>query len=252
MFAHLWIDFAMLGKDTHPDPDLQVNWWDNSVQAAWASWQFAVDHHDDVVCDGDDDFTTYQATSWGLTAAEGPDGDYHAYGAEPAATVPDHDGTIAPYGAGSALMMLPEKSIPALEQYFSGSDLWRYRFGFGDAYNLDPAVCGNPWYSHAGFGIDQGPLLIGIENYRSRLVWDILKQSEDIWPTICSIIPLRFDFNGNGQVDVLDINSAADHWGCHAGNVCYAPEYDGNSDGQIDIIDIQSVAARWGEVCGPS
>ncbi len=189
-FAHLWIDFEWLGEDGHPvEP---VNWWQNSVEATWANWQFVVDHHEDVACNGEEDhYTTYSETSWGLTAADNPcPGDpnpYHAYGALPAAVAPDHDGTIAPYGAGMATMFLPEKAIPALKHYFDGTDLWRYRFGFGDSYNLDPADCGGDCYNHAAFGIDQGPMLIAIENYRSGLVWKTMAGEGHIREAICMI-----------------------------------------------------------------
>jgi len=197
VFAHLWIDFATLGKDKHISPTLQIDWQQNSVEAACANWQFAVDHQDDKTCDGDDDYTTYSSLSWGLTASDGPDeaDPYHAYGAWPAAVPPDHDGTVQPYGAGMATMFLPEKAIPALKNYFVNTDLWRYRFGFGDAYNLDPPDCNGPWYNHAAFGIDQGPMLISIENYRSGFIWELMKRSDpvcralnSIWTTLCTPI----------------------------------------------------------------
>lgn len=188
-FAHLWIDFEALGEDNHPTTP--VNWWQNSIDAALANWQFSVDHHDDVPCNANEEFTTYSQVSWGLTAAEGPDEEdsYRAYGALPTDTntEPVHDGTIAPYGAGMSTFLVPEKSIPTLVYYFENTDLWRYRFGFGDAYNQDPPVCGNPWYNHALFGIDQGPLLIGIANYRSGLVWETLKSNPYLQNALCAI-----------------------------------------------------------------
>lgn len=189
-FAHLWIDFESLGDDGHPV--LAVDWWQNSVEAARANWQFAVDHQDGDTCNGEEDrYTTYSETSWGLTAADNPcPGDpnpYHAYGALPAAAAPDHDGTIAPYGAGMGMMFLPEKAIPALKHYFEGTDLWRYRFGFGDSYNLDPADCGGACYNHAAFGIDQGPILIAIENYRTGLVWATMAGERHLREAICMI-----------------------------------------------------------------
>jgi uncharacterized repeat protein (TIGR01451 family) len=186
VFAHLWVDFSVLGTDNHPSPTLQIDWWNNSVEAAWANWQFVVDHQD-TTCDEDDDYyTTYGENSWGLTAADGPDGEYHAYGALPVSEVitPTHDGTIAPYGAGMAMMFLPDQVTPTLKHYFANTDLWRYRFGFGDAYNLDPPGCCGDWYNHAAFGIDQGPMLIAIENYRSDLIWETIAQNDDISRTL--------------------------------------------------------------------
>ena len=246
VFAHLWADFSILGTDNQPHPALQVDWWQNSVEAAWCNWQFAVDHQDDTACDSDDDYTTYRETSWGLTACDGPDGEYHAYGAAPAAVPPNHDGTIAPYGAGMAIVFLPEKAIPALKYYFANTDLWHYRFGFGDAYNLDPPDCNGPWYNHAAFGIDQGPMLIAIENYRSGLIWDIAKQNSYIWQALCAIAPLRYDLNGDRHVDIVDILLVANCW--RSTDPECAP-YDLDGDGDIDIVDIMLVASRWSTSC---
>jgi hypothetical protein len=196
VFAHLWVDFRFRGEDNHPSQP--VDWWSNSVEAAWANWQFTVDHHDDTPCDGDDDYTTYGVKSWGLTAADGPydEESYRAYGAQPVdpATDVDHDGTIAPYGAGMATMLLPEKSIPALKHYFEATDLWRYRFGYGDAYSLDPPDCNGPWYNRAAFGIDQGPMLIGIENHRSGLIWNTMKRNSSIRDALCSIVYCSYGY----------------------------------------------------------
>lgn len=180
VFAHLWFDLKTLGEDGHPSR--RVDWWKNSVEAAEANWQFAVDHEDDAACDGDDDYLTYGETSWGLTACDGPDDSYHAYGAPPVdlRSEAEHDGTIAPYGAGMAAMLLPEKAVPSLKHYFGHEELWHYRLGYGDAYNLDPPDCGEPWYNRSRFGIDQGPMLIGIEHQRSRLIWDTLSRNDDL------------------------------------------------------------------------
>jgi hypothetical protein len=84
-----------------------------------------------------------------------------------------------------ATIVLPEKAVPAFRHYFDYTDLWRYRFGYGDAYNLDPPVCGGPWYNHATFGIDQGPMLMSIENYRSGLIWDKVMRNSSIRRALC-------------------------------------------------------------------
>ena len=187
-FAHLWVDFRPLGFDRHPTQ--AVDWWQNSIQAAWAGWQYAVDHQDATACDGDDDFLTFSPLAWGLSAAKGPDGAYHAYGSLPTAGgIVEQDGTLAPYAAGMALPLLPEKALPALQNYYAAAGSWHPRFGFVDAYNLDPPGCTGPWYNPVGFAIDQGPLLLSIENYRSGFVWNTLKSSpylrravHTLWP----------------------------------------------------------------------
>lgn len=58
-----------------------------------------------------------------------------------------------------------------------------------------------------------------------------------------------YDFNGNGVVDVADIQLVASHWRCKCGDVCYDPLYDLDHDCDIDIVDIMLVTAHWGETC---
>ncbi|MFH1859533.1 MAG: PorV/PorQ family protein [bacterium] len=145
-----------------------MNWWENSVNASKANWQYCQDKG-------------YEG--WGLTACEGPDSNYYCYGAPPCGEHegPKDDGTLTPYGAGSSIAFSPNESIQALKHYFKNTDIWRYLFGFGDTYNSYNATVTNyyngPWYNHVYFGIDQGPMLIGIENYRSGLVWNRFMQN---------------------------------------------------------------------------
>ena len=86
------------------------------------------------------------------------------------------NGVVPPYAAGSAIMFAPAESLAALREYMSLRDadgqplVWRNPddggYGFVDAFSLDPA------YGHdENLGIDQGPLLLAIENVRTGLVW---------------------------------------------------------------------------------
>ena len=167
VFAHLWIDFQPFGKD-HPPANgpISVDWWENSVQATLANQEFTIDHSDDQVCDGDSDYTTYSANALDLTAADGFD--------------PDGDGPLTPYqrlaladrpwhtpgsrrhncayGAARHNNVQPDIAIAALKHFFTDTEVWNYRLGFGDAYNLDFPDCNGPWYNHAVFGIDNGPM----------------------------------------------------------------------------------------------
>lgn len=58
-----------------------------------------------------------------------------------------------------------------------------------------------------------------------------------------------YDFNGNGWVDVADIQAVANHWRCKCGDACYDPLYDIDDDCDIDVVDIMLVVAHWGETC---
>jgi hypothetical protein len=142
----------------------------------------------------------YSADVWGLTASDGPvDADYviggrsrhfwtyTAHGAD--FTEVRDDGTLAPTAAGGSIPFAPEVAIPALrEMRRRYGDLVFQRYGFVDAFNptlSDPAlrvqtgrvVPGVGWFDVDYLGIDQGPILLQAENYRSGLIWSLMRRS---------------------------------------------------------------------------
>jgi hypothetical protein len=111
----------------------------------------------------------YSASCWGLTASDGPDG-YSAY-------APDNDnGTIAPTAAISSLPYAPAESMQALRHFLSshGEKLWG-RYGFFDAFNES-----RDWYSDTYISIDQGPIVVMIENHRSGLLWKLFMSVPEV------------------------------------------------------------------------
>ena len=153
-FPHIWIDF----RDKH---DRFADYFENSKNATLAQRQCAIDQSQK--------FKSYGPDSWGLTATEGPAG-YKAYGAPPGWAT--HDGTVAPSACGASIVFTPDESISCLkyirEHY--GDKLWG-RYGFSDSFNRDLN-----FYSKKVFAINQGLLLLMIENYRSRLIWDVMNR----------------------------------------------------------------------------
>jgi len=113
--------------------------------------------------------TGYGETVWGLTASRGPDG-YQAF--HPA----NDRGTVAPTAAISAMAYTPRESMTALKHYYYdlGQRLWG-DFGFKDAFNLDRG-----WVEHGCLAIDQGPIVVMIENHRSGLCWRLFMANQDI------------------------------------------------------------------------
>lgn len=153
-YSAIWIDFR--NKN-----DGLADYFENSRIATLVNRQFTLDHRDR--------FLTYSEDIWGLTASTGPNG-YKAYGSEPGGAV--HDGTIAPTAAGASIVFTPELSVRALKaMYHKFKDRLWGRYGFSDAFNLD-----RNWYSQEVLGIDQGPILLMIENYRSELIWELFMQ----------------------------------------------------------------------------
>ncbi|MBI5596150.1 MAG: DUF1861 family protein, partial [Elusimicrobia bacterium] len=163
LFTH---QFSQLWLDLRGRRDAGHDYFDQSVRATLL--------HRDTAVAAAKDFATYGPNCWGWTACDGPEG-YRAYGADPAGPV--HDGTIAPAAAGGSAAFTPALSIAALrwmkETY--GGRIWG-RYGFSDAFNTDPRWRGRfnadgMWRSPDAVGIDQGAILLAVENARTGGVW---------------------------------------------------------------------------------
>ncbi|RPH34211.1 DUF3131 domain-containing protein, partial [bacterium] len=202
-FAQCWIPGKQLGLD-HGSPTA-VNWWENSRAAALTDRQFCID--------SSGRYMTYSMNSWGLTACFGPTG-YNggfskSYGAQPLADAPaNHDGTIAPYGAGSCLPFFSEdpsknEAMAALRNfYYNYPKLWGI-YGLKDAFNLGTrADTTDDWYTDDYVGIDSGPLLVMIENYRSGLVWKYFSRNAQINNALRQVFQDTATFTSAGEINV--------------------------------------------------
>ena len=106
----------------------------------------------------------YEDRIWGLTASDGPAA-YTAYGAPPEGS---HDGTVAPTAALSSIRFTSQESIAAARyMYFQYKHRIWGQHGFTDAFNIS-----TDWRGEDSLGIDQGALLLAIENYRTGMVRD--------------------------------------------------------------------------------
>lgn len=114
----------------------------------------------------------YGAAAWGLTACDIPNG-YNA--CSPA----NDNGTIAPTAALSCMPYTPKESMEALRYFLTlGPKLWG-EYGFRDAYNLD-----RDWFAESYLAIDQGPIVVMIENYRTQLCWKLFMSNPEIEPAL--------------------------------------------------------------------
>jgi hypothetical protein len=194
-YSHVWIDFRGIA-----DPYMQGHGSDyfiNSRAATLAQRAYAIANPNA--------WAGYDATHWGLSASDGPADvaltiggrlrQFHTYWARGASftEIPD-DGTIAPTAAGGAIPFAPELALPALiamrETY--GSNLFS-TYGFLDAFN--PTFNGTPsqghvvsgvgWFDTDYLGIDQGPILVMAENYRTGLIWRLMRQHPAIVRGLC-------------------------------------------------------------------
>ncbi|WP_316785500.1 glucoamylase family protein [Pedobacter frigiditerrae] len=111
----------------------------------------------------------YGPECWGLTASDIPSG----Y----AASSPTNDlGVIAPTAALSSFPYTPTESMAALKFFYYklGDKLWS-NYGFVDAFKLS-----EPWFATSTLAIDQGPIIIMIENHRSKLLWNLFMSAPEI------------------------------------------------------------------------
>ncbi|MFN8650798.1 MAG: glucoamylase family protein [Gemmatimonadales bacterium] len=188
-FTHVWVDFRGI-----QDPFMRshgIDYFENSRRATLAQRAYAVDNPMG--------WAGYGANAWGISASDGPADvtlDYtgkarrfFTYAARGASyTEVRDDGTIAPTAAASSLPFAPEIVLPALvamrEQY--GDDLFG-QYGFVDAFNpsfqftgkntAGKVVTGKGWFDDDYLGLDQGPILAMIANYRSDFVWKYMRKS---------------------------------------------------------------------------
>ena len=182
-FLRAFIDTRVLPFGPCPGERAAVDWYDNSRRAILT----AVDH----ATANPGMLPTYGADAWGISAAEGPDDRYRAYGARPLAhpvnPSPEEDGTVT-HGMVSAvtfgvdLCALARSAVQAA----TGRGHWHARFAIPDAFHADTAkpLLGpderGPWVNRAGFAIDVGPMLLHLENARSGLVWRLLGSNPNI------------------------------------------------------------------------
>ena len=111
----------------------------------------------------------YGEKCWGLTASDGDKG-YSAHS-------PGNDrGVITPTAALSSIPYAPEYSLEAMRYFYEelGDRLWG-EYGFKDAFNLT-----ENWFAPSYLAIDQGPIIVMIENYRTGLIWKLFMSHPDV------------------------------------------------------------------------
>jgi len=153
--------YSFLGLDPHGLKDDYADYWEQNLNHTLINHEHCVRNPKH--------FKGYGPNCWGLTASDTYDG-YNAYS-------PTNDfGTIAPTAALSAFPYTPEFSMQALKHFYfdMGDKLWN-EYGFIDAFNES-----RDWYAHSQIAIDQGPIIVMIENYRSGLLWKLFMNAPEI------------------------------------------------------------------------
>ena len=191
-YSHIWIDFRGIQDDYMREH--HSDYFKNSREATLAQIDYAVKNPGD--------WRGYSDSLWGLTACDGPlDGalqtrgrsrDFHTYWPRGASfTHVNDDGTICPAAAGGSIPFTPDESIRCLRAMQGAyGDAVFGEYGFVDAFNPtipDTAhvsqgrvAAGLGWFDTDYLGIDQGPILAMLENYRSGLIWKTMRKNSHL------------------------------------------------------------------------
>ena len=156
-FAH----YSFLGLDPRNLQDTYANYWTQNVNHSLINHAYVVDNPKDYV--------GYSDENWGLTASDNPQG-YSAHS-------PTNDlGVITPTAALSSFPYTPVESMKALKffYYSLGDRLWG-PYGFYDAFDLTAG-----WTADSYLAIDQGPIIVMIENHRTGLLWDLFMSAPEV------------------------------------------------------------------------
>ena len=162
-----WAHYSYLGLNPKGLKDKYANYWDLNVNHSKINYEYCQENPNG--------FETYSPQSWGLTASYTRNKD-NTIGY--AAHSPDVDrGVVSPTAAVSSIPYTPKESMAAMRYFYTDlKDLLWGPAGFYDAYSLE----GEDWVAPRYLAIDQGPMIVMIENYRSGLIWDLFMGAPEI------------------------------------------------------------------------
>ncbi|MDR8389804.1 hypothetical protein NC796_01560 [Aliifodinibius sp. S!AR15-10] len=190
-YSHIWVDFR--GIQDAFMRRAGIDYFENSRRATIAQREYAIANPNG--------FRGYGKNIWGLTASDGPADitrqlngqsvQFHTYWARGASALyVNDDGTIAPTAAGGSMPFTPVRSVDALYTMKQSYGERLYGdYGFRDAFNPsfrftdvqmdrgDVVDSQQGWFNGDYLGIDQGPILLMVENYRSGLIWELMKEN---------------------------------------------------------------------------
>lgn len=153
--------YSFLGLDPRGLKDRYADYWEQNHNHTLINHDYCVDNPQK--------FKGYGENCWGLTASDTYDG-YNAF------SPTNDEGTITPTAALSAFPYTPAESMKALKHFYYdlGDKIWS-EYGFVDAFNET-----KNWYAKSHLAIDQGPIIVMIENYRTGLLWKLFMSCPEI------------------------------------------------------------------------
>ena len=155
-----------------------INYFENSRRAIYAQQAYAMRNPKKRV--------GYGRFSWGITASDGPGPTvrringrkvrFYSYIARSFPYGPD-DGTLAPWAVAASLPFAPEVVLPSLHRINEEYPEITNQYGFKCSYNPTfTSANGKGWVSKGYYGLDQGPIIMMIENYRTGLIWRLMRR----------------------------------------------------------------------------
>ncbi|MGO4195458.1 glucoamylase family protein [Rhizobium sp. YAF28] len=180
--SHMWIDFREIRDTFMREHD--SDYFRNSRHATFVQQEYAIRNPLN--------FKGYGEHCWGFTASDGPgwtkrnvdgiDREFFDYVARGAPYGPD-DGTVSPWVVVASLPFAPEIVVPTVRNFarmqLGMTRLYGFRPSFNQTYTMEDKDEGW-WVSPYHFGIDQGPVVLMIENYRTGLLWNIMRRCEPV------------------------------------------------------------------------
>ena len=175
--SHAWIDFR--GIQDAFMREKGIDYFENSRRATYVQQQYAIRNPRGR--------RGYGAFTWGITASDGPgpaerviDGDEVRFYDYRARGVPWglDDGTLAPWAVVASLPFAPQIVLPTLRHIDEAFPEMTSTYGFKCSFNptfTDGDTATNGWVSEAYYGLDQGPVVLVIENYRTGLPWRLMR-----------------------------------------------------------------------------
>jgi hypothetical protein len=180
--SHMWIDLRGIRDDFMRQHD--SDYFENSRQATFVQQEYAIRNPMG--------FAHYGRYCWGFTACDGPgwirrtingvEREFFDYVARGAPFGPD-DGTIAPWVVIASLPFAPEIVVPSIRNFarmnLGMTGLYGFKPSFNPSFPVEDSSTGW-WVTPFHFGIDQGPVVLMIENYRTGLLWNIMRRCPPI------------------------------------------------------------------------
>ncbi len=177
--SHIWIDFRGI-RDAFMRQK-GIDYFENSRRATYVQQAYAIRNPHG--------FKGYGEHFWGITASGGPgpspsrlEGDeaqFFGYLARGVPYGPD-DGTICPWAVAASLPFAPKIVLPTLKSLSERYPDARSEYGFKCSLNLSfpaPSSTHPGWITHEHFGINQGPVVLMLENFRSDLIWRLMRSN---------------------------------------------------------------------------